>query len=437
MRSRRRSGWLAVLVILLAACALVAVLFMREYFTVPETVLPNLVGLQHEEAAAILRRSGLLPVPFVEHVSSAASGVVTSQVPEPGAVVKQGRSVSLGVNTPPADSRVPDLVGLQQADAVRRAADLNLPVATLRFEPSPQAAGRVIAQAPAGGEVLGEGRALELTISSGSERNEVSMPPLVGAKLEDAKEELAALGFRVVESLPSAVSFAEPGTVVSTRPDAGELISPSTPVVLQYSISTASAVQVPDVVGLPEWRAQLALRAAQLLVGETTYVNDASRPEGVVAVRPTGYTLPGTPILLTVNGEPSGLPTAGSPALDPRSPSGGGEPSGGASGDARPERGDDGAVGVSAPDSSTAPPTPDDGSRQVPFNFDPTHMGVRSLLEEPYALRVVVSDERGERDVVDRTFAAGESFTTTIPVYGDDAMLQTYINGVFFQAWRP
>ena len=73
----------------------------------------------------------------------------------------------------------------------------------------------------------------------------------------------------------------------------------------------------------------------------------------------------------------------------------------------------------------------------MPFSFDPTHMGVRKLLEEPYQLRVVVSDERGERVVLDRRVAAGERVTTSVPVYGQEAMLQTYIDDVFFQAWRP
>ncbi len=32
---------------------------------------------------------------------------------------------------------------------------------------------------------------------------------------------------------------------------------------------------------------------------------------------------------------------------------------------------------------------------------------------------------------------AGGTVSTTVPVYGDEALLQTYIDEVFFQAWRP
>ncbi|HZW98562.1 MAG TPA: hypothetical protein VFF10_00745, partial [Trueperaceae bacterium] len=77
------------------------------------------------------------------------------------------------------------------------------------------------------------------------------------------------------------------------------------------------------------------------------------------------------------------------------------------------------------------------GSRTIPFTFDPTFMGVRRLLEEPYRLQLIVSDERGERTVFDEELDPGEVASTSVPVYGPDALLQTYIDGVFFQAWRP
>src|SRR5690606_7573755 len=135
------------------------------------------------------------------------------------------------------------------------------------------------------------------------------------------------LGFGRVETLPSAVSFTRPRTVVSMYPTAGQAVPPSTPVVLHYALSSATVVSVPEVVGLPQWRAQLALRAAQRRIGEVTYVQDSAQPEGVIDVKPTGFTLPGTPVLLTVNGAPPDLPLPnfdqpvrnGSDDLDPRS----------------------------------------------------------------------------------------------------------------------
>src|SRR5690606_41297635 len=99
--------------------------------------------------------------------------------------------------------------------------------------------------------------------------------------------------------LPSTVASTRPRAAVTTIPPPGESVDTSTPVIGQYSLTAANVVEVPDVIGYPQWRAQLSLRAAQLQVGQVTYVQDPERPEGVVEVQPTGYTLPGTPVLLT------------------------------------------------------------------------------------------------------------------------------------------
>lgn len=429
---RRAWGWLLVSLVLLGAAGVFVAADVRSYFTVSEVTLPNLVGLPYEEATATLRREGLEPVTFVEHVAGMPPEMVSSQAPDPGSVVKRGRSVHLGVNTPPAEALIPDLVGLLQQDALARAAELNLPVGTVSFEPSDRAAGRVISQTPAGGERLGEDRTLQLVVSSGTATAVLPLPDLRGMKVDDAEVALRAQGFRLIERLPSSVSFSEPGEVVSTVPEAGEEVATSTPIILQYALSTANVVAVPEVVGLPQWQAQIMLRAAQLELGPVTYVQTEDQPPGVVEVQPTGYTLPGTPVLLTVNGAqpPSLFPdgdTRGTPG-DIFTPGPGitrgtpGTPSG----------------TPTTPGDATGPgATPPDGSRQVAFSFDPTNMGIRRLLEESYQLKVVVSDERGERVVVDRRLSPGETVSTTISVFGPEAMLQTYIDDVFFQAWRP
>lgn len=428
---RRAWGWLLISLTLLVAAGVFVAVDVRDYFTVTEVTLPNLVGMPYEEATATLRREGLDPVTFVEHVANMPAEVVSSQAPEAGSVVKRSRTVHLGVNTPPADARVPDLVGLLQSDALARADELNLPVGTISFEASDRAAGRVIAQAPVGGERLGEERLLELVVSSGPAVSVVQVPELAGTNVDDAEIALRALGFRLVERLPSAVSFIGPGAVVSTLPPAGEAVASSTPIILQYALSTSNVVSVPDVIGFPQWRAQLALRAAQLDLGPVTYVQDPTQPEGVIEVKPTGYTLPGTPVLLTVNGtEPS--------PLFPDDQFGGFFDGFTPPGQTAPGSGDTLTPGA-VPGGSTLPADdlPADGSRQVSFSFDPTNMGIRRLLEEQYQLKVLVSDDRGERVVLDRQLDPGQSVSTTIPVYGPDVMLQTYIDDVFFQAWRP
>lgn len=416
--------WLGIAGVLLLGTAVFTAMNVRDYFTVAEVRLPDLVGVQQDDAAAVLRRQGLEPVSFVEYVEGATPGAVTSQSPAAGAVVKQGRTVHLGINTVAAEERVPDLLGMHEADAKERAASLNLPLGTISYTSGDRPPGTVVGQTPAGGNRLGLDERLQLVVSSGRELALVELPDLQGRDLKEAMSELARLGFNQVEGVPSRVSFTQAGAVVGMSPTAGSKVVQSTPVALHYALSSRNVVSVPELIGFPQWRAQLALRAAQLALGPITYVQDALQPEGVVAVQPTGYTLPGTPVLLTINGEPDPFSFENRPALpgiDDLTPGAG-----------------PGRLTPGLPtDEQDAGAEVGDGSRQVPFTFDPTFMGVRRLLEEPYSLRLVVIDERGERTALDRTLAAGEVVSTTVSVYGDEAQLQTYIDDVFFQAWRP
>lgn len=418
---RGRAMWLVLAVVLLITAGLFTVLNLSRYVTVQEVRLPDLVGLPQEQAALLIRREGLEPVSFVEYVADAAPGAVTSQSPMAGAVVKQGRTVHLGVNTVSAEARVPDMLGMREEDAKARALELNLPLGTVTYVAGDQVVGTVVEQSPTGGNRLAAGEAVQLVVSRGRDRARVTLPELIGVDVDEALKQLAALGFTRVETVAAAVSFSAPRSVVGMVPAQGSTVVASTPIVLHYALSSSNVVSVPDIIGYPQWRAQLSLRAAQLEIGMITYIQDATQPAGVVAVQPTGYTLPGTPVLMTINGEPPAVefpgfdtPIGGRSTVDPN--------------DLRPP----GSGGI---DTVDAPPS--DGSRVVPFTFDPTFMGVRRLLEEPYSLRLVITDDRGERTVLDERLQPGEVATTSVNVYGSEAMLQTFIDGVFFQAWRP
>jgi hypothetical protein len=160
------------------------------------------------------------------------------------------------------------------------------------------------------------------------------------------------------------------------------------------------------VAGFEPWRARVALRSAGLAIGPVETVRRDDLPGGVVETRPAGLTVAGAPVALVVNRAAGDVPTRGDEAL----------------GEDRDER-PDLVVG--------------DGARTVPFRFDPSELGVRILTEQAYRLRLVVRDDEGERTVLDRSVPAGQEVRATVRVRGEAPLLQTYVNGVFFQAWRP
>lgn len=202
------------------------------------------------------------------------------------------------------------------------------------------------------------------------------------------------------------------------------------------------------------------MRAARLELGAVRRIEDATLPEGVVEAMPAGYTVVGSPIAVVVNGsggqldldgydgllwpgdldwqsETGRLPNVGVPATGSPSGSAGGSASGSAGGrEPLPTDEVPTVVEPDVPAPGTAR-TESDGSRTIPFRFDPASVGIASLAREAYALRLVISDDEGERVAFDRQLAAGERVEISVRVVGDEAMLQTFINGSFFQAWRP
>jgi beta-lactam-binding protein with PASTA domain len=408
--------------VVLAVILAIAIASVVRYLRVDEIQLPDLRGMQFGEAVALLRERNLVPVSYPENVPGATIEAVTSQTPPGGAVVRQGRTVAIGVHRPPETSRAPILLGLTADQAINTAAAVNLALDVVEYSFSSQPAGRVIEQRPEPGERVDREEGLAIVVSRGPEQTRVTMPDVVGMSLERARRRLMELGFRTVESIATGVSFDSPGTVTAQNPAASERVTRNTPISLSYSLSARQVVPVPAVEGQNASTAGRLLRAAGLSVGEVRYVDDTDAPRGaVIEASPSGFTLRGTPVVLTVNAvagtfdelrsDVAAEDRLGLPSSDGRAENRAG----------RDDRAADEQAGT---------------GRRVMVTFDPASLGVRTLLERDYDLRLVVQDDAGERTVVNRRVRAGESVSAVVVVQGE-ALLQTYINGVFFQAWRP
>lgn len=425
-------AWRGVMRLLLVAAMLIAtfayaLLNFRNYFAVREITVPELIGMPQERAAEQLRSLGLEPVIFNETIAGAAVGAVTSQTPRPGTVVREGRRISLGVNVPSASVQLPVLTG-RQLDAVRsELAALNLLIGEISYDFSSQPQGTILGQNPEPGAVVAGGTAVNLTVSRGSNIPTTTMPDLIGKTVEAAQRELRELGFTNIRTIAGGVSFDRPGAVLDQLPLAGDTVPLSASVTLAYALSTDTVVPVPPLQGLTLSSAQAMLRAQGLTVGALSYIDDPDQPRGVVSYQPVGYTLAGSPVSLVINGDEPAVdiatppPGIGDPATI-RPPS-----------SASPIRPVTEAASPSAPSAEAALP---EGARRIPFNFDPAVQGLRALESQPYKLTLIVTDDRGERTLIDRQLAAGEGVRETVIVYGD-ALLQTYINDLLFQAWNP
>ena len=116
----------------------------------------------------------------------------------------------------PGQVLVPDVVGLDQADAAGRLAAVHLEPDT-QFKASAKPTGKVIGQHPGAGTHVDQGSTVTVVVDRGAPK--VDVPDVTGATLADARKQLQDAGLEVQTTEVSAGK--PPGTVVSQAPEAG------------------------------------------------------------------------------------------------------------------------------------------------------------------------------------------------------------------------
>lgn len=105
------------------------------------TTVPKLTGMVVEKAKAVAKEKGLRAVIDTTVPSlNAPAGTVVGQDPQPGTVVKRGRTVYLTVSAGAKSKTVPDLVGMALEEAIKSLEDVGFtvksePIYTLDEEP--------------------------------------------------------------------------------------------------------------------------------------------------------------------------------------------------------------------------------------------------------------------------------------------------------------
>ena len=200
------------------------------------------------------------------------------------------------------ENPVPDVVGLQVDAAVARLQEDGFKSDISREPDSTQPVDVVVSQSPLAGTELEEDATVAIVASSGP--GLVAVPNAVGLPEAEARDRLAAGGFRV--TVVEVFSDKPSGTIVAQNPAAGEELEPDSAVRLNVS-KGAGSIPVPTTVG------QQAVDAQQLLTNAGFKVNivdvPSIEPAGtVVAQNPSDGEAPsGSSVRLNVsNGE---LPT--------------------------------------------------------------------------------------------------------------------------------
>ncbi|MFC6286995.1 Stk1 family PASTA domain-containing Ser/Thr kinase [Nocardioides sp. GCM10027113] len=175
----------------------------------------------------------------------------------------------------PDDVRMPNLIGLSEADARAEIGDAGLGVGEVTYRPDSDAKkDEVLEQDPNRDQFVPPGTEVDLVVSSG--KPVVEVPFVIGQQRSEARATLADRGLRV--KFEERESDEPAGQVLQTDPAPGESVPEGSTVTVIYSDGPE---EVPDVVGLQRQEAEQTLRDAgfEPRVVETT---DTDEPKGTV-----------------------------------------------------------------------------------------------------------------------------------------------------------
>jgi beta-lactam-binding protein with PASTA domain/tRNA A-37 threonylcarbamoyl transferase component Bud32 len=286
-KRRRWVPWLVVLLLLAAAGIAGWYVFtkIQDQLAANQPVpVPNVVGIRELKAKAKIEAAGLEPK--IERAASTEfdKGIVMDQKPDAGTRIQKGDQVTIVVSTGIPQAVVPDVVGMDYADAVDALDEVNLD-ARKREVFSEKRAGRVIGQDPPAGDVVDEGTAVVLRVSKGAET--ATVPDVLDQTEASARAELQAAGFDV-ESVEAASDTTPEGLVSAQSPDPNTETKKGSTVTITVSTGP-STTAVPNVVGEQKEEAEHDLEEAGFKVKvEEVPVTDPTQQNVVQDQDPKG-----------------------------------------------------------------------------------------------------------------------------------------------------
>lgn len=232
-------------------------------------MVPNVVGENFEGATAELQGLGLVvtanPVPR----DGIDNDVVYDQTPPAGTSLEKGAAITITYNPAPDPVPVPPIQGLTvaEATALLQQSGFDLVIDSYRVDET-RAAGTILEQTPAAGELLTPGEAVRVVVSQVP--GAVPVPSVENLSSVDAQAELQKLPQQFVVTVIDEANVSVPeGTAIRTDPPVGTPLAPGSPIKL-YISSGPQQVSVPDVVDDSETVARNTLTGLNLKV-EVTY----------------------------------------------------------------------------------------------------------------------------------------------------------------------
>ena len=161
--------------------------------------------------------------------------------------------------TPPAMVEVPGVVGEQYDGLADKYPDLQFVIDTKKFSEEPE--GTVLEQDPAPGVQVEAGQKIAVTVSSGPEPDEPTVPYLKGKKEAEARKILDDMGLKLtITTETEASDDVDEGLVIRTEPGEGSVLAEKDTVKLILSAgSDIKEANMPDLIKATQENAEKTL----------------------------------------------------------------------------------------------------------------------------------------------------------------------------------
>lgn len=266
--SKKKWVWILLTVGLLAALVIAAFLLLNNKDRPVMVTMPNLNGMNVEQAKEELVQEGFTAEPVINTKTSVdiPKDIFIESKPGRGEVVDASLPVELWFSVGPEAVIMPTLADMDLAEAKAALEKEGLKVGMVQSENSDKIKkDRVTRTVPAAGDEIPEGTVVELWLSDGF----MKVPDVASLGVEGAKAELSRLGFEVVED-EEETSEVEAGTLMRQSPEGGELVEQGSTIKLVIA-KAPPAVLLPPLAGLTRNEAFSVLN--DLLAGLTLKYN--------------------------------------------------------------------------------------------------------------------------------------------------------------------
>ncbi len=202
--------------------------------------------------------------------------------------------------------QVPDLAGMtvEEAEAALSEANLKLDK-TIEFETSEEVEeGKIISQKPGANQYVKKSRKIKITVSSGLEEGEITIPLVEGIPEDEAESRLLGYHLNVTKQEKEDETVPQ-GYVISQSPKSNTKVSKGYTVTLYISSGKAEEEQaiVPKLTGYTKAQAEELLKKSGLSLGSVSEEANSAQAGTVIAQNPSAKTgvLKGSSVSITVS----------------------------------------------------------------------------------------------------------------------------------------